>query len=69
MSWEKTILTFDIKKVNDDDDDNHDDNFQKGLVTQSTTPTTLVVSFDMKSSTLFCNTKRDWEIVTISNNM
>ena len=36
MSWEKTILTFDIKKVNDDDDDNHDDNFQKGLVTQST---------------------------------
>ena len=28
MSWEKTILTFDIKKVNDDDD-NHDDNFQK----------------------------------------
>lgn len=25
----------------------------------------LVVSFDMKSSTLFCNTKRDWEIVTI----
>ena len=27
MSWEKTILTFDIKKVNDDD--NHDDNFQK----------------------------------------
>ena len=29
MSWEKTILTFDIKKVNDDDDDNHDDNFQK----------------------------------------